>query len=321
MHLTHRPAERADYARCIALLQGDFALTPHQLSVLPQLWSALAAGGSLIMSVVEDHEREPAGRTVGMGASVFVTDRFTEEAKTTRPPNIGSQFVLEAMAGRSPALDFAAIARANSGPGLNVFVLHYAWDRDNLLPDDARAARDELIRAFLHEHRGYRLKEILLERHGEEAIRRVLTGGFLLRRDYADYYESIGSGPPPSERHPYLAGMSVDDALHAEGSTVSALFLYSPPRFRFRPGDQALLRRALMGETDEELAQSLSISPSAIKKRWAAIFDHCAAVAPDLFQKDNPQPEGLERKRGVEKRSRILAYLRHHPEDLRPRES
>lgn len=318
MHLTHRPAERRDFDRCAALLQSDFTLDEIERENLPMLWNELISRGSMIMSVVEDHEREPDSRIVALGASVFARDRFMREAKSTRPPNQAAQLLHEEMAGDGPVLAAEAVGRANAGAGLNVFIVHYTWDRQSLTTEDARPVRDELIRAFLHEHQGYRLKEILLERHGEEAIRRVLTGGFRLRRDYADYYQKSRQGKPDPDRQPYLAGLTREEAHEMEGSTVSALFLYTPPRFQFRPGDQALLRRALMGETDEDLSETLAISPSAVKKRWAVIFEHAASVAPDLFPKDPARPAEAPRTRGAEKRRRLLAYLRHHPEDLRP---
>jgi hypothetical protein len=317
MHLTHRPAEHDDLPRCLELLQDDLTLGNIDRGLILKLWIDLRTRWAIVMSVVEDQERRPMERLIGMGASVFVTDRFISEARTSRPPDLSGQAIREIMTDSSPVLGGPDVRRANSGEGLNLFVLHYGWDRSRLLPDDARAVRDELIRAFLNEHRGYHLKEILIQRCGEEAIRRVLTGGFVLRRDFEDYYRANGLTPPPSDQRPYLAGLTREEAHEAEGSVVATLFLYAPPRFRFRTGEQDLLRRALLGETDEELALSLAISESAVKKRWAAIFEHSAAAMPDLLPR-GPQPTGLDRKRGAEKRRRLLAYLRHHPEDLRP---
>lgn len=317
MHLTHRPGTTNDLARCIELLRSDPTVPTDLLRHLSGFWGDRIRQGSMIISVIEDHERPQPVRVVAFGASAFVSDRFAAEAKSSRPPNLSVQAIREELAGEGPILMTQDIGRANSGDGLNVLVLHYMWDRENLAPEEARAARDELIQAFLQEHAGYRLKQILLERCGEEAMRRVLTGGFRLYRDFSEYYKSQGAEPPADERF-YLCGISREEARAAEGSTVSPLFLYAEPRFRFRPVDQALLRRAVQGETDEDLAANLGISSSAVKKRWAAIFEHSASVAPDLFPKERSQPSETQRKRGAEKRRRILAYLRHHPEDLRP---
>lgn len=318
MHLTHRPAERNDLTRCIALLRHDPTLSQDLLPYLPQFWLDRLAQDALIMSVVEDHERAATARIVSFGATLFVSDRFVEEAKSSRPPNISVQAIQEEIAGNGPALSSAGVREANAGDGLNALVIHNMWDRENLTPDEARATRDETIKAFLHEHQGYRLKQILLERCGEEALRRVLTGGFRLYRDFTEYYKRQDIEPPPADLHPYLCGLSREEAREAEGSTVAPLFIYTEPRFRFRPVDQSLLRRAVLGETDEELAASLEISASAVKKRWAAIFEHSSSVAPDLFPRAKSRSDETERKRGAEKRSRLLAYLRHHPEDLRP---
>ncbi|HEX5324846.1 MAG TPA: hypothetical protein VFW40_13750 [Capsulimonadaceae bacterium] len=317
MHLTHRPVEHDDLPRCLEIIQDVLTLGTIDRRILPKLWVDFITRGAMIMSVVEDLERQAASRVMGFGSSVFVADRFIQEAKTWRAPDLSGQIIRDELGGKSPVLNAAAVRAANSGDGLNLFVLHYGWDIGNLEPDQARAVRDELIRAFLNEHRGYRLKEILIQRCGDEGVRRVLTGGFVLRRDFADYYQKNGSAAPPPDQHPYLAGLTREEAQMVEGSAIASLFLYTAPRFRFRQGEQELLRRALMGETDEELAVSLAVSPSAIKKRWASIFERSAAVMPDLLPRAG-QPAGAERKRGAEKRRRLLAYLRHHPEDLRP---
>ena len=318
MHLTHRPAERSSIARCIELLRHDPTLPTDLQQKLNAFWLDRIGRSSIIMSIVEDHERGESERTVAMGASAFVSDRFVAEALSSRPPNLAVQAILEEMAGDGPVISDAEVRQGNAGDGLNVLVVHYAWDRANLSPEDARAVRDELIHSFLHEHAGYRLKQILLERFGNEAVRRVLTGGFRLYRDYADYYREQGLAMPPDDQRPYLCGLSRDEAKEVEGSTVAPLFIYTEPRFHFRPVDQALLRRAVLGETDEELTASLEISPSAVKKRWAAIFEHSSSVAPDLFPREKAPQGEAARKRGTEKRRRLLAYLRHHPEDLRP---
>jgi DNA-binding NarL/FixJ family response regulator len=77
-----------------------------------------------------------------------------------------------------------------------------------------------------------------------------------------------------------------------------------------------LLLAALEGGTDEELAVKLDISLSAVKKTWRSIYERVRAgnsgVIPDQLQAEST-PE-----RGKEKKQRLLAYLREHPEEVRP---
>jgi hypothetical protein len=75
-----------------------------------------------------------------------------------------------------------------------------------------------------------------------------------------------------------------------------------------------------MGETCEELAKSLSISPWTVKKRWHAIYDRVA----DVDRKLLPPPIAYgphATSRGPERRRRLLNYLRQHLEEVRPYEA
>src|SRR4029434_3747884 len=81
-----------------------------------------------------------------------------------------------------------------------------------------------------------------------------------------------------------------------------------------------LLQRALMGETCENLAKSLSISRWTVKKRWHAIYDRVLDVDKELL----PPPVAYGSRassRGAERRRHLLNYLRQHLEELRPYES
>ena len=87
--------------------------------------------------------------------------------------------------------------------------------------------------------------------------------------------------------------------LPGESSGLSPLFVYSPPRFFFRAGEQEVLKQALLGETDDDLASTLNISRSAVKKRWSAIYERVAAqdaeLLPSAFD-DNSLKRGAQKK-------------------------
>ena len=83
-----------------------------------------------------------------------------------------------------------------------------------------------------------------------------------------------------------------------------------------RDTDQELLLAALEGLTDAELADVLGLKLPALKKRWASLFDRVGRVRPDLVPQSDHE---TAHTRGPQKRHRLLAYLREHPEELRPR--
>jgi DNA-binding CsgD family transcriptional regulator len=103
----------------------------------------------------------------------------------------------------------------------------------------------------------------------------------------------------------------------ASRRNIGSLFVYTAPRFHFSRSERVLLQHALMGETCEQLAASLSLSPWTVKKRWHAICDRVAAVDGELL----PPPIAYgahASSRGAERRRHLLNYLRQHLEELRP---
>jgi hypothetical protein len=78
-----------------------------------------------------------------------------------------------------------------------------------------------------------------------------------------------------------------------------------------------LLSCALSGATDEHLAEMLGTSLPAVKKLWVSIYQRVEDCLPELIP--DPLRSDLPLSgRGREKRRRLLAYLREHPEELRP---
>jgi hypothetical protein len=116
---------------------------------------------------------------------------------------------------------------------------------------------------------------------------------------------------------PHLTGLSRQTASRQVGSWVGALFLYQPPRLGFSRSEQRLLWAALRGGTDEELSDTLCISQSAVKKAWRAIYTRVTDLMPGVIPSQLSE-EALTQDRGKEKKRRLLAYLREHPEELRP---
>ena len=103
--------------------------------------------------------------------------------------------------------------------------------------------------------------------------------------------------------------------LALTGSHAAYVFHYHKPVLQLRDADQQLLEVALRGSTDEETCQALGMKLPAIKKRWAALFHHIAKIKPELLPGTD---DGDRQTRGPQKRHRLLAYLREHPEELRP---
>lgn len=283
------------------------------------LWRAALCDEASASGVVEDTDRPAGARLLAFGISLFVTDAFFAEFKAEEAPYLPERVLRQWQAGRPPWLSRAALRRANSGDGMNMMILDSGYSQEvNVDRSSAEyhAVSRMLMEAFFEAHRGYQIKETLSERYGEGHRNIYLGGGYELRTDYAAFYARQGRTPPPTSERPFLFGLTRAEAFANPGRSIATLFLHRPPRFFFRDSEQELLRRALGGETDEELAHSLSLSLWAVKKRWQAVYRRVMQIAPDLL----PEAESAlpEKKRGAEKRRRLLDYLRRHPEELRP---
>lgn len=314
MNLSYRTTGIDDFEACARILQGGFAFEENVRARLPAIWRHLYDEGCMISAVVEDHERPPNTRIVAFGASVFVTDQFMKEVQENPFPYLCVRVIDRVLKNDSPILTPAAARQANSCDGLNLLMLHHSWAEEILSTAEAPLVRTQVILASLDHHSGYNLKEIVAECIGDEDREWVLSGGsFHLRSIYDSYYERQPL-PPPNQR-PFLVGLTRAEATARESSTLSPLFVYTPPRFFFRAGEQKLLKQALVGETDADLASTLHISLSTVKKRWGAIYERVAAQEPELLPNDWDEDRQI---RGAQKRHFLLRYLRHHPEELRP---
>ena len=302
MDLAYRPMGAADVESCLCLVEDEYADHPGVFPHAAGVCRRLLAAQRLNSMVLEDRSRPPGQRLAAFGLSVFVSPEFLAGVVRDAHPNPAALVVVLTRRGDSPILSLDEIRRANSGAGLSLLVLHYAEDVRRLTPEVWEAVRARQPETFLYVHAGYRLREM---------VREVRDAGQILSMQESGFY--VRSERPGRS----LLGITREEAQERPGCYAAAIFRYTPPCFYFKPHEQELLGRALLDETDEEIAAALGLSPSAVKKRWAAIYDRAAAVAPALFSEPpaeaRPQP-----RRGQEKRRPLLRYLRQHPEELRP---
>lgn len=314
MHLVYRPADIGDVNACARLVpKALYALAPDLRDLLPPLWRRGLRDGSGQLTVIEDAERPPETRIVAFGSSVFVSDAFAADSRACLPPPILAQIVRRSPDDPSLILSDEAVRSTNGGAGLCVLVPVIGWDKTVLDGEEVRWVKACLIEAFFYRYAGYRIKEFLQEVYSYDELERGSVIGIRLRTDYAPFF---ACNPPPPARRPFLVGVTKEECR--DGSMISPLFLYATPRFGFRPGEQDVLCLALMGPSDDEIALALHVSPGTVHKRWQSIHERVLKHAPKWFPAADTDASDLPRTRGAEKRRRLLSYLRHHPEELRP---
>jgi hypothetical protein len=318
INLLARKGSSQDLAECYALHEAlRLPYTKRSWRVLPEMWRTLLSKGAMLLCPVADCTKLVGSRIVSFGASVFVTDEFCLEVRSKLSPYLGVELARQYLSRQLPVLNREQIAQANAGDGLNVMMCFQGWTQDGLSAEQLFAVRAKQSEALHLALSGYRVKEFLANPLGADTSQWLLDAGARLRRDYSSYFRKNHLPKPESSRQPYLVGLTKQDAFTHPGSNLAGLFVYTTPRFHFNRSQRVLLRHALMGETCEELAKSLSISHYTVKKRWHAIYDRVADVDSELL----PQPiaYGLHAtSRGPERRRRLLNYLRQHFEELRP---
>jgi DNA-binding CsgD family transcriptional regulator len=281
------------------------------------LWKELHKTGAWTTVVVEDRRRPLQDRIVGFGISVFVTDEFTRRA-LAGSPFLSRDFLRLWVEDRKPYLSKKEVAIANAEEGLNLLVLHYGWKVGKLSEEELQQVRLRQAECFIESHAGYKIKEYIQEVFDEATKDFVLTAGSVLRHDYKGKKWSSLLRGVTQENWPYLTGFRPAEALARAGTPASMLQAKTvQPRFRFSPGEQEMLTFALGGKTDEELAESLNLSPWTIKKRWQAVYEKIKKADPELLA-DLPKRKKAE-IRVRQGRRYLIDYLRYHPEELRPR--
>ena len=317
MNLSHRPTELEDLRPCARLLQGADLYDEQTLSRLPEIWSKLLINGCAVSEVVQDEDRPLDERIVAFGMTVFVTDAFVQRTKACYSPSISCQVFKSASDRDTPILSRTAIRIANSGEGLNVLVLANGFAKLFWEDTEGLSILQQSMASFVAAHMGFNIKEHLMECYDAHFADINTAVGFRIRSDPYSMLNSPSRSPIPSNRLAYLIGLTREEALTTPGCRAVPMFLYTKPRFFFRPGEQELLARALMGGTNEEIADSLSISLSAVKKRWEAIYARVESANSELFWPVKSR-KFVEPTRGAQKKDVLLSYLRRHSEELRP---
>jgi hypothetical protein len=252
---------------------------------------------------------------VGSGASVFVKEEFAL-SELSRPRAGIVQRILTAQLSANPVvLSRTEIATANGTAGLNAVTLWGRWRSGITSSDTINEIRLQLANSYAHLHAGYFFKRILFEIR--DSTDRSLAADTKLCRllDYtpAEFDASL--------TRLGLAVVELAEVNAIAGSVIGRHFNQNRPILALSAPDQEMLLAVLEDDLqDSDLASLLKISLPAIKRRWAALYSRVEASNPSFFH-SNLEALVAERKegaRGLEKRRRILHFVRNHPEELRP---
>jgi DNA-binding CsgD family transcriptional regulator len=314
--ITVRWMEERDFAVCANMLTGRLAYPSRLIGELPHAWRRLLRDDAMNAVVFENRSGSVTTGILAFAVSVFVTDAWAAAANRGSEPYLTARTLRAELSDpESPILRPRDIARRLDSR-LRILILHYC-ETPTLEPERASALRFRALQEFLHSNRGYPIEEVIQEFWDEIDPAFILEGWGKVRSDYASYFTHRGEPVPPRGERPYLVGFSRAEALREPGDPSAPLFIHTPPILLFSPAEKRLIRQAMRGMTDPELARELHIALPTVKSHWRSIYHRALRVDPDLLGDDRTRAS--ERgARGREKRRRLLEYVRRHPEELCP---
>ena len=316
MAITCSPMRPRDVAGCVAIVAGHASLVARygdDLQSLRPVWLSLL-GREAFRAYVYKDVQDAGTRIVGVGCSAIVCSDFLREAKT--PPFfwIGAELTRRVRDGHSPLLSDKQVREANSNGGVNLVI----WEGASHVNEGHRVdLLNSFLGTFIELHRGFLLNEIVANGFTTNVLAAVLRAGYLLVNAGGKYTDTIDGSIHDVIGEPHAVGLTRELAPSRAGTWASSLFVYRAPIFGFSACEQRLLIAALRGGTDEDLSDELAISLSAVKKAWQSIYERVSTCNPALAPASHPTEAGAF-ERGKMKKQRLIAYLRDHPEELRP---
>ncbi|HEX5000642.1 MAG TPA: hypothetical protein VFY29_20630 [Terriglobia bacterium] len=266
------------------------------------MWQTFLDSPSFLANVIESERPLGGHRIVACGMGVFVSREFADREIAGPQPGLNSRIIAGVATGEPVVLNRAEIAAGNAGDGLDFVNMYGTW-RQGVLNDEQLAEVHALLGTSFVEHfAGYRFNRVLKEAIGHSSIALARATGTY--RMVAEFQASESA----------LFAVTRENALAAPYSVAARMYRYREPVLRLRPAEQELLIAALAGQTDAELSADLDLSIEAVKKRWMSIFERVDQFRPEILELADPNSES----RGPQKRHRIVAYVRTHPEELRP---
>ncbi|MGH9574010.1 MAG: hypothetical protein ACRD40_10840 [Candidatus Acidiferrales bacterium] len=310
--LSWRKTRPSDLAQCLELHPAkNGAETVGGARALDGWRQLLDMTHATRSAVVEMHVKGRA-EIVGFGLASFVKASFVQEEARNPRPGLNARIIESIAKGNSVITTYAEVRDANTRGDLHQVILDTSWKNGHLTPMQVDEVRVVLGRAYQELFAGYHFSRILVELVDELDSWHVR--GLKVFRTVDGFDDFYRSNPETKwNRDRRLIDVTLDSIRADPHSVAAGLFQHHVrPQFAFTRGEQELLELALDGLEDAVAAESLFVSLPAIKRRWASIFERVGAIRADVCPLDG------EGTRGIQKRQRILTYVRSHPEELRP---
>jgi hypothetical protein len=305
-----------DVSACVKIVANHPVLGPRYGSAIDHLESAWRqlAHSDAFFAMVGKETASGCSKTLGAQMACFITDDFAAELATAPFKWVGPELVNRYLHGPSPILTNSQARVANSADGINILVWPSCFRTEYETHLELRERSQAL---FFEVYRGFQIKRLQMQAiHPVELHIAINSGAWYLRSADSNYSQDLGKLSGAVALKPHIVEVTRAMASNQPGTWVSQLFAYRNPEMGFPRSEQRLLSAALQGGTDQELAEQLGISLSAVKKMWASAYRRVESRRASILKFE--REENVNGDRGREKKHKLLVYLRDHPEELRP---
>ncbi len=315
--LRARSVQPGDGQIISAMMQRITPMHAELLERLPKVIDYLAEEEAVIGTIVETITgRGSKPKMVGSTVLAFVANTVAEDYHNSPFPALSS-FLLRQVSQTDigPFLNRRAQAEGNTGDGMQQVILEFAVDPMDMSHPEFGAVMNELYSAHFQFERGFNVRSVFVE--ANSALEPLITGTGLRPIKYLDLEgnnENIVIPPNVGTKRGYYKIRREEMKSLPPSCAAAILMTYMAPTFRFTPSEQRLLKRAIEGKTDEQIAEATGVSRDAVKQTWRNIYDHVLEVMPEILDDGEEQASG----RGSEKRRHIIAHVRNNLQELKP---
>lgn len=273
-------------------------------------WRGMHRLDGFCSRVLERVDPVSGQQVVALSAFVITSFAFAEEVSNSQTPFVAGHVLRRWMSQGDEPLHGDALRSAQQGNGCGVITLHSSYLHQPPGEFGSTEEGEALYHGSIRTTRGLNWRLSLREVFTPKSLIGYRGGGWHVHNRYGRADEE------PSLAHPVLLAFGEADARANPGARMTAHFAEYPTYMKLRPVHRELLLAALDGQTDEELAETLSLAVPSIKSRWKALYAHLAEVTPGLYRSFGG--ESFSGSRSMERRRHLLTYLRDHPEELAP---
>src|SRR3984893_2393182 len=261
-----------DVAACGKIVANQPVLEPRNgcaVNQLESIWRQLAHSDAFF-AIVGKETASGCSKTLGSGVACFVTDDFAAEIATPPFKWVGPELVNRFLHGPLPVLTNAQVRVANSADGLNTLVWPSCFRTEYETHLELRQMNQAL---FFEAYRGFQIKRLQMQAiHSVELSIAINSGAGYLSSAHSNHSQDLGTLSGSAVLKPHVVEVTRAMVFNQAGTWASQSVGYRKPEMRSPRSDQRLLSAALQGGTDQELAEHLEISLSAVKKMWVSAY-------------------------------------------------